>query len=743
MNPQSILKSIVFALISLNTSLATAQTQGATYTFKYDAQGNRISVTDPLGHSTGMGYDALNRLNRIIDPNGGTTQTSYDPLNQIRQITDPRKLTTRYGVNNLGHRISLSSPDTGNRNAKYDEGDNLIQETDARGVTTHYKWDALNRLTRMEWVGAGKRAAPVVPNQYIYDQGQYGTGRLTSIIDESGQTDFGYDLRGRMLRKVQTVQAAKPKTFSVFYTYGKSGSSTGSVTNLTYPSGNRLSYTYDKVGRVQSITLHPVNGTETSLTSDITYNHFTDANHWLWGNGSDYYRKYDLNGRVTHYPLGDIETGGLARTVEYDVAGRITAMTHTGTGPQSPALLDQRFAYDNLNRLTQFIANNFSQTFRYDANGNRTQLEQGAASYANDIDTASNRLQRASGPGNARIFNYDAEGNIKSDGTLKFEFSLNRRLRSVSGAVGTTTYLYNAFGQRVKKAGQNGIAGQDATYYVYDTEGRLLGEYGSNGNVIQETVYLEDMPVVVLKQEQGNTVPYYVYPDHIKTPRVITRASDNVMVWRWDHADPFGAVQPIEIQPGMAAFGYNPRFPGQLFDRESGMHYNYFRDYDPKTGRYLQSDPIGLQGGVNTYSYVAGNPVSKIDPRGLDNPGIGPYGPYWTTGVQLCLRPAELAFGLIDHYWINTATKTVGMGGNPKIAPGQEYEGWGQRVQLNDHSQDTATQCTEMRNVDAECVNRKLMIGMPLGRFTPPINQCQSFAYSVVNSCRTGPQGVP
>ena len=66
-----------------------------------------------------------------------------------------------------------------------------------------------------------------------------------------------------------------------------------------------------------------------------------------------------------------------------------------------------------------------------------------------------------------------------------------------------------------------------------------------------------------------------------------------------------------------------------------------------------------------------------------------------------------------------------------------------QKVQLNDHSNDTATQCTEVKNVDAACVNDKLTIGMPLGRFTPPVNQCQSFAYSVINSCRTGPQSTP
>src|SRR4051794_6192432 len=111
---------------------------------------------------------------------------------------------------------------------------------------------------------------------------------------------------------------------------------------------------------------------------------------------------------------------------------------------------------------------------------------------------------------------------------------------------------------------------------------------------------------------------YYIHTDQIDTPRVVTDQANKV-VWRWDAADPFGASAPDEDPDGDGnRFTLNLRFPGQYFDRETGLHYNYFRDYDPGTGRYVESDPIGLVGGINTYTYVGGNPTGGMDPLGLE-----------------------------------------------------------------------------------------------------------------------------
>jgi len=107
------------------------------------------------------------------------------------------------------------------------------------------------------------------------------------------------------------------------------------------------------------------------------------------------------------------------------------------------------------------------------------------------------------------------------------------------------------------------------------------------------------------------------------TPRAITRPSDNAVVWKWENADPFGANLPNENPSGLGTFAFNLRFPEQYYDQEMGTHYNWNRDYDSSTGRYLQSDPIGLSGGINTFGYVRGNPLKLIDWDGLqiESPG--------------------------------------------------------------------------------------------------------------------------
>jgi RHS repeat-associated protein len=110
---------------------------------------------------------------------------------------------------------------------------------------------------------------------------------------------------------------------------------------------------------------------------------------------------------------------------------------------------------------------------------------------------------------------------------------------------------------------------------------------------------------------------FYIHSDPLNAPRQVTRPSDNVAMWTWN-SDPFGTDAANPNPAGAGAFAYNLRFPGQVFDGQAGLHQNRFRDYDPASARYVESDPLGLPGGINTYNYARGNSEWWIDPSGLE-----------------------------------------------------------------------------------------------------------------------------
>jgi RHS repeat-associated protein len=118
-----------------------------------------------------------------------------------------------------------------------------------------------------------------------------------------------------------------------------------------------------------------------------------------------------------------------------------------------------------------------------------------------------------------------------------------------------------------------------------------------------------------------------MHVDHLNTPRLVADAAGTT-VWRWDQQEPFGNNPADENPSGLGAFDLPLRLPGQRYDTETGLHYNYFRDYDPSLGIYKQSDPIGLRGGINTYAYVVGNPLSGSDPTGRFLPALAAAWPY-------------------------------------------------------------------------------------------------------------------
>jgi len=199
---------------------------------------------------------------------------------------------------------------------------------------------------------------------------------------------------------------------------------------------------------------------------------------------------------------------------------------------------------------------------------------------------------------------------------------------------------YDPLGRRIKKT----VDGQ-STWFVWDGT-RLLGEYDNTGSRIKRYAYLPGDYLPIQMEDADGT--YNVHGDHLQTPRLLTdptAATNKKVVWRGSF-EAFGTgVIDESPAPGPGTVNFNLRFPGQYFDSETGCHYNYFRYYDPEVGRYITSDPIGLDGGINTYAYVENDPVNFTDPFGLASGGKKNIG---TEGFTRRSDPKQVEKALAD-----------------------------------------------------------------------------------------------
>lgn len=584
-------------LNELYQDINAAGTSAVTTTYGYDNSGNQTSISAPLTRNTTNYYDALNRLNQVTDPGAGNTYFGYDAEDNLTSIKDPRSLTTSYGYNGFGDLKQQVSPDTGTTTSTYDSGGNLSTSTDARGAVSTYAYDASNRVTSIAYSYGGTTDQTLA---FAYDTGTNGKGRLASASDANHSLSWTYDAQGRVTGKGLTVGTV---TKSVGYGY-----TNADLTALVTPSGQTVGYGYNTNHQLTSIT---VNGT--TVLSAVTYEPFGGVNGWNWGNATTTTRSFNTDGLISQ-----IVTAGATLGYSYDNANRISGITDS-----SNSALSWTYGYDALDRLTSATTSAITDGWTYDANGNRL-TQTGTTPVTFSVSSTSNQLTATTG-GLARSYGYDAAGHTQSYSSNTFAY--NDRGRMMATNASSTNYLYNALGQMIEKSGALGT-----TIFVQDEAGHLIGEYDGSGNLIEETVWLGDIPVATLQLNgSGGVNVFYVHADHLNTPRKISRPSDNQLTWRWDE-DPFGTAAANQNPSGLGTFVYNLRFPGQYYMVETGLSQNMTRDYDPLVGRYIESDPLGLRGGINTYGYAEGNPIGASDPSGM------------------CVEDAcavEIAFGLI------------------------------------------------------------------------------------------------
>jgi YD repeat-containing protein len=404
-----------------------------------------------------------------------------------------------------------------------------------------------------------------------------GIDRLRKIADPSGSTTFNYGPLGYVTKEVRVVQA---NTYNVTFTNDPAGH----PLTITYPSGRIVTYTRDSMGRISGITTKQNSGAPVvTVASSVGYQPFGPLAGFTFGNGLVLSLTYDQDYQLTGIVAANGATTIQNLTYGYDPAGNINPITDNLNAART-----QSFTYGNTNRVKTAAGAYGSQSYGYDAVGNRLNRTVGSVTDTYAISPTSNQINTVTTGSNVRSFSYLPTGQVSNDTrdpTHAYVYTYNQTGRLASATLnGATagTYLVNGMEQRVVKT-----VGSTTTHFIFDRLGHLLAEAnGTTGATQKEYIWLDDLPVAMVDDTGASPVITYIHTDHLGTPQKLTDGSMNLV---WDGVfDPFGNPSSIAGSATM-----NLRFPGQYFDAETGLAQNWNRDYDPTLGATSKATRLG------------------------------------------------------------------------------------------------------------------------------------------------------
>jgi RHS repeat-associated protein len=588
--------------------------------YTYDAADNVVKEIDQQGHTTHYEYDALNRLTKITDALKGVTELSYDTRDNLTAVKDANGGITRFEYDKNNNLVKLIRPMGEVTQYAYDAANNQTARLDAKGQKIAYQYDALDRLTQVDYYAATDHNTPVKTVRFSYDA----VGNLLSYDDGTTSASYRYDA---LQRKLSETVNYGPFALSHHYDYYANGLKKA----FTGPNGVKIGYEYDSNNRLSAIDI--------PNAGRVTYNTYqwnSPAKITLPG-GSQIELAYDPLMRLQSQVRQDAANNVITRAdYEHSPTDQVTKKT-TEAG-------EYTYQYDEVSRLTKAthpVLDN--ESYSYDLVGNRLTAAgvPDGASY-----NANNALIRY---GEA-AFEHDANGNLVKQ-TLGTEvrhyvYDVDDRLVRVEDGSGNilAEYTYDPFGRRLWKE-VNGVK----TYFGYADEG-VIGEYDENGVETKAYGYAPNSLWTTNPIFQKNGGAYYWYQtDHLGTPQKLLDNAGNV-VWA-AHYESFGHAQ-VEV----ALIENNLRFPGQYYDVETGLHYNWHRYYDPIGGRYSSVDPLLFGGGdINLYEYVLNDPVNLIDPTGE----------IWHVVVPI-------AAGVLAALWVADAIMTANILLDPCVPLGEK-----------------------------------------------------------------------
>lgn len=568
-------KSTSYVYDALGRIYQVKGSNGQALTYAYDGNGNVLSVTDAMNHKTRYAYDALNRVIGVTDAANDITSYTYDAGDHVIGVEDPRGLVTSYEWDGLGQLWQQVSPDTGTTAFQYDTYGRLSYKRLASGMPEYFGYDALNRMVSRGTSEYGSQS-------FTWDTCTNGKGRLCASNNQ-GSDSVGYSYSPEGWITGRTFTFSNGTSYSLGYAYDDMGH----LSVVGYPDGNQAIYDYSN-GAVSAVEVKAGQNYAYAATGTNYRPMDLALSGWTSVNGLTNTIAYDSDLRPTSITVPGIESLAFA----YDAANRITGITNGIDSSQSETL-----GYDPLNRLTTETGGAENESYQYDADGNRTsQVINGIASNFSYPST-SNRLTGVSGGLNG-TFGYNANGDIVTvNGLTAYTYDPFERLANTAG----TTFMLSADGQRLEKTSASGT-----TYFAPDQGGGLLAE--DQSGTWFDYVYLNGR--LVTEIVGGGVFP--VHDDQTGRPIAVTDGGSKTYV-RWSAEN-----HPFDRTVTAQKLGnFNLGFPGQYHDQEDNLWYNGARDYNSTLGRYMESDPIGLVGGVNTYAYVGNNPVTDIDPLGL------------------------------------------------------------------------------------------------------------------------------
>lgn len=608
---------------------------GAKSLYAYDDDGRLVSMKDE-NHATAnttYAYDELDRLTtvtqKLAGAPGGVISTSYgyDAQDNLVSVTDPNGNETAYVYDDFGRMREQTSPVTGTTEYSYDPAGNLTSTTDARGAVTTRTYDAANRVLSATSVCDDADTEIVT---WTYDDataGRYGKGRVASMSDPSGSTDYFYERRG-LLRLEQ--RAIGLNSYETSYAYDANGNRTAIGSSQ---------YAFDWADRPSSLTTQicATMCAQRPVVASVSYAPFGPETEIAYSNDTVQTKSYDARYRLTENRLTAPDGTTLLADWTYgmDAVGNITTIDDALNSNY-----DRSFAYDDLNRLT--TANTAAGlwgtgSYTYDRMGNMLTSSVGTRSQAFAYDGTTPKISTLTEGEDALSVQYDAAGN-ELTGT-SFGLSPGGReysCRSLLGQTSTpvrphctrdfcypattalTSYTYDGRGVRVHTDGPDFSLGSD---YIYTPELNLRSRIRTDGEWAETFLWLNGHPVAHLITTNA---PYpnadlsgrYMVTDHLGTPMLETDL-DGVIQWQAEY-EPYGNV--YVMRTGMPT-DQILRLPGQELAASSGdgaeENYNIFRWYRAGWGRYTQPDPIELLAGANLFSYTLGNPIRYSDRFGL------------------------------------------------------------------------------------------------------------------------------